>query len=235
MSLGTVLTIDDESSIRSLIKNTLENENIDVIEAASGKEALHILKTHSIDLILLDIIMNDINGLDLLRDIQRIDFPYPIIIVSTKSNITDQIIGLGVGADDYITKPFKPSLLSAKVKAHLRLAKRMTASVAKPQKITAGPFMFDLESLSLFKNGERITLSTKETMLIKLFMENIDRVFSKTQLYELVWQNNIVDDNTIMVYISKLREKIEDDSNNPKYLVTLRGLGYKFTIEQNFY
>lgn len=231
MQLGTVLTIDDEFLIRKLIKHTLEEEQIHVIEADSGTSAIDILKKTHVDLILLDILLGDYNGLDLLTEFHKLDIACPIIILSTKGTETDQIIGLGIGGDDYITKPFKPSILSAKVKAHLRRSKKTRSTLNDSKKIIAEPFTFDLNSFQLYKNGQEIHLTSKETLLMKVFLENKNIVLSKSQLYEHVWQNTFIDDNSIMVYIRHLREKIEDTPQKPVYLKTIRGIGYKFSTD----
>lgn len=230
MAKEKILIVDDEEYIRKLIKKSLINENYLIEEASSGNELLNKIKTNNFDLIILDIMLEDKDGFELIKEIKNLGINIPILLVSGRNEDYDKILGLGVGADDYITKPFNPAVLCARIKAHIRRYKELI----KLQKnnssnlIIHGPFKLDLKTYKFFKNDQEIDFSFKENMLIKFFMENPNQVFTKKQLYENVWNDTIIDNNSIMVYIRHLRKKIEDNSNKPKYIVTVWGIGYKF-------
>ena len=138
------------------------------------------------------------------------------------------LYGLDIGADDYITKPFNPIIVGAKVKALIRRSKN--ALDGSSDTLFAGPFQYNTSTLRFYKNGKEILLSAKENAIMKLFIDNENRIFSKDMLYDLIWGESIIDENAIMVYINRLRAKIEDDPSNPKYIQTVRGLGYRFVI-----
>ena len=151
----------------------------------------------------------------------------PIIIVSGRKEDYDTLYGLDIGADDYVTKPFNPVTLGAKVKALIR---RSRSGLAGSEIIKAGPFTYNTATLRFYKNEEEISLSSKENAMMKLFLDNVNRVFSKDMLYDMIWGTAVIDENAIMVYISRLRQKIEDDPSSPKYIQTVRGLGYRFVV-----
>lgn len=222
-----ILVCDDDHSIVDAIEIYLKQEGYRVIKAYNGLEALKALEENEIHLIILDIMMPQLDGLQATVKIREI-CNIPILMLSAKSEDTDKVLGLNFGADDYITKPFNPVVLGAKVKAMIRRNKQsssLSSSVAK-----AGPFQFDKTTLKLRKDGKEIPLSSKETMMISFFLEHIGQVFSKEQLYQQIWGDWEVDDNTIMVHINHLRNKIEDNPKTPQYIVTVWGLGYKFVI-----
>ena len=221
-----ILLVDDEISARKLIKKTLMKENFDVYEAENGSRSLKILEGIDFDLILLDINMKEIGGLEVLRRLREKGNEIPVIILSGRNNDSDKVLGLGIGADDYITKPFSPSVLTARVKSLLR---RTTLKTSNSNFITILPFKFDLKTIKLYKDDVEISLSSKELKLMKFFMENPYQVFSKEQLFKEVWDDDIVSDSTIMVYIRYLRKKIEENPKTPKYLKTVWGIGYIFS------
>ncbi|WP_372714313.1 response regulator transcription factor [Ilyobacter sp.] len=225
-----VLLVDDDIEICQMIKKALEPENIETLTISTGKEAQSVINSQTFDLIILDIMLDDTDGFQLLKKIQAEDIEIPVIFLSGKQQDYDKILALGMGADDYITKPFSMSVLIAKIKAHLRRSDKIKELQTSSRKITRDPFVLNIDTYQLFKDGEEIFLSSKEIMLMKFFMENPNRVFTKEQLYEKVWNNTIIDNNSIMVYIRHLRKKIEDDSKNPVYLQTVWGIGYKFSI-----
>ncbi len=227
-----ILVIEDEGSIRRLIKKTLEAEKMIVTDCESGYQALEHIKLETFDMAIVDLMLEDMNGLDLIRQIQQLDRAILVIILSGKSEDSDKIIGLGIGADDYITKPFSPSVLSAKVRAHIRRRQKLTSNFKVLNNLIIGPFRFDLNTFQFFKNGEEIILSSKEMMMVKFFMENPNQVFSKEQIYVNIWKNEIVDENAIMVYISHLRSKLEDDPKNPIFIKTVWGIGYMFKTDK---
>lgn len=231
MNKPVVLIADDEDYIRKLVSTTLSHENIQVHQAKNGTEALEMIKRISFDLIILDIMMGDINGYDVISNIRSHGINIPIFLLSGKNEDYDKIIGFGIGADGYITKPFSPAVLCAQVKTQIKRYKELLEAKNKQSKLILGPFVFNLRTYTCSKNEIELPLSSKEALLMKFFMENPNQVFTKEQLYQNVWGDNVVDDNTIMVYIRHLRSKIEDNPSKPKYLQTVWGLGYKFTVE----
>lgn len=223
-----VLIIDDDPTVQRLLEKVMTSNQLIPSVAGSGEAALDQVRAHTFDLILLDINMGGMDGFHFLEAIRQRNISTPVIIVSGRNEDYDTLYGLELGADDYITKPFNPVVLGAKVKAMIRRNKQssnLSSSVVK-----AGPFQFDKTTLKLRKDGKEIPLSSKETMMISFFLEHIGQVFSKEQLYQQIWGDWEVDDNTIMVHINHLRNKIEDNPKTPQYIVTVWGLGYKFVI-----
>jgi DNA-binding response OmpR family regulator len=232
----TILLADDEKEIVDLLSLYLENAGFDVIGAFNGKEALDALCRNDvkIDAAVLDIMMPEMDGYTLVRKIRETS-NIPILILSARSDDSGKILGLDLGADDYITKPFNPLEITARIQAQLRRYYRLNAPAAgTADRITAGDLVLDRESCSLTKNGRDIPLTAVEFRILCLLMENRGKVFTKSRIYEHVWDGDFYesDDNTIMVHISKLRDKIEDDPRNPRYLKTIRGLGYRFEKEK---
>ena len=223
-----VLIVDDDEAVRSVLYKVIRSNGIDAILASSGEEALELIPGHHFDLILLDINMRGIDGFQVIHTLRNRGIRTPIVIVSGRQEDYDTLYGLDIGADDYITKPFNPVVLGAKVKALIRRSKG--SSTDGDSIITAGPFRYDTRTLRLYKNGIEIPLSSKENAIIKLFLDNINRIFPKEMIYELIWGEVIVDENAIMVYINRLRQKIEDDPSKPRFIQTVRGLGYRFVI-----
>lgn len=226
MASKKVLIVDDELAIRVALRTAFSRENMEVSEASCGTEALALLKKREFDLIVLDVMMEDIDGFTVVQKLRADNIMTPVLMLSGKQEEMDQVLGLGLGADDYLTKPFHLSVLIQKAKALIR-----RNSVYSPQKqsgILAGPFRFDTMKLECYKDGRRLNLTARELVLFRFFLEHPGQVFTKEQLYHQVWNENLVDDNTIMVYIKRIREKIEDDSKKPAYLKTVRGIGYIF-------
>ncbi len=231
MAKTKVLIADDEAHIRKLVAASLECENIEVVQACNGSDALELARQDAFDLIILDIMMEDITGYDVISRIRSLGINTPIFLLSGRSEDHDKIIGYGIGADGYITKPFSPSVLCAQVKTHIRRYKELLGAKEKSSKINLGPFTFNEKTYTCSKNGILLNLSSKELQLLKFFMENPNQVFTKEQLYQNVWGDIVIDDNTIMVYVRHLRSKIEDVPEKPKYLQTVWGIGYKFSAE----
>lgn len=224
MAKHHILIIDDDKNIRMTIKKVLESENMTYEEAENGTSALEILDNSSFDLVILDINMDDMDGFEVISTMRRNKNDTPVMFLSGRSEDYDIVLGLGLGADDYITKPFRPRVLIAMIKAIIRRSKKANVSLT----LKCGPFEFDTKTLRAQKNGKELLLSSKETCLLRFFMENEGIVFTKDQLYTAIWNESVVGDNTIMVYIHHLRNKLEDDPTNPKYIQTVWGLGYKF-------
>ncbi|WP_089610990.1 response regulator transcription factor [Dehalobacterium formicoaceticum] len=223
-----ILIADDEIDIRNLIKISLEENGYTVLAAQNGKEAWDILTAQDIDLAILDVMMPVMDGFNLLRKIRE-HSTIPVIFLTARTDDMDKVLGLGLGADDYLGKPFSVAELIARVRALLRRSneylspKEQTAAA-----ITYGHLSIDKEKCCVFKDGNPIEFGAKEYKLLLYFMENPERVFTKRQLYQAVWDEEFYyDGNTVMVHISRIRSRIEDDPHKPKYLKTIRGIGYK--------
>lgn len=223
-----ILIADDEIDIRNLIRISLEENGYNVLTAQNGKEAWDILTTQEVNLAILDVMMPVMDGFNLLRKIRERS-TIPVIFLTARTDDMDKVLGLGLGADDYLVKPFSVAELMARVGAQLR----RTNEYLSPKEntsliITYGNLTIDMEKCCAFKDGKLIELGAKEYKLLLYFMENPERVFTKRQLYRAVWEDDhYYDDNTIMVHISRIRSRIEDDPQKPKYLRTIRGIGYK--------
>lgn len=223
-----ILIADDEADIRNLIKISLGENGYIVLEAKNGKEALDMLMSEVIHLAILDVMMPVMDGFNLLRKIRECS-TIPVIMLTARTDDMDKVLGLGLGADDYLSKPFSVSELIARVGAQLRRSNEyLTLRDKSVTTVTYKNLSIDKGKCCAFKDGEPIELGAKEYKLLLYFMENPERVFTKRQLYHAVWEEDYYyDDNTIMVHISRIRSRIEDDPQKPKYLKTIRGIGYK--------
>ncbi|WP_263705540.1 response regulator transcription factor [Shouchella tritolerans] len=228
MEHAKILIVDDEIGIIKLLEITLEKENfIHIDKATTGKEALQLTKEKTFDLILLDIMLPDISGFELCTEIRR-NTDTPIIFVSSRSTDFDKLTGLGIGGDDYITKPFNPLEVIARIKAILRRQKMYERSEKKPV-YDYGYFAFYPESAILMVQNQTVECTAKELELLHFFCKNPNRIFTTAQLYERVWGNDVFgEEKTVTIHISKLRKKLGDDTRKPKIIVNLRGIGYKF-------
>lgn len=225
---NTVLIVDDNETVLDTLYKVVKSNGMNADLAENGEKALMKITNHHYDLILLDINMPKMNGFEVIQSIRTQGSNVPIIIISGRMDDYDILYGLDIGADDYITKPYNPVILGAKVKALIRRSKNKMLS--SNEIISAGPFQYNTSTLRFYKNGEEIPLSSKENAMMKLFIDNINRIFSKNMLYELIWGEAIIDENAIMVYINRLRQKIEEIPGNPQYIQTVRGLGYRFVV-----
>ena len=226
MNTEEILMVDDERAIRLAVRTALTREGMHVTEAADGSTALDLLKQKHFDLVILDVMMENVSGYQVLQTMRAWGDHTPVMMLSGKSDEMDQVLGLGFGADSYLTKPFHLSVLIQKVKALIR--RNSIYSQNHKNQIMEGVFRFDLMKLEAFKGEEKLQFTARELSLFRFFMEHPGRVFTKEQLYHQVWDENLVDDNTIMVYIKRIREKIEDNVKSPVYLKTVRGIGYIF-------
>ena len=218
----SILIAEDDADIRDLLRLYLEGEGFQVLEAGDGASALRLAREQSPSMAILDIMMPEMNGFELTRALRKYS-DIPILILSAKSQDNDKILGLNLGADDYIAKPFNPVEIVARVKAQLRRAERTSGSVLTVRELT-----LDTASFQLTKSGQPMPLTPMEYKILAMLMRSPGRIFTKIQLYEGAIGNYFEgDDNTMMVHISKLREKIEDDPKNPRHIITVRGLGYK--------
>ena len=220
-----ILIAEDEKDIRELIVLHMKKENYSIFEASNGEEALEIFRNQKIDLILLDIMMPKVNGISVIQKVRETS-TIPIICITAMGNDCDKVLALGLGADDYLVKPISPIELSARVESNLRRCYKY--SEKQEQVYEIGEIKMYTDTFEVYKNEKKIDLNPKEFKILKLLVSNIGKVFTKKQIYEEVWGDiYIVDSNNIMVHLSHLREKIEDDPKKPKYIKTIRGIGYK--------
>ena len=222
----TVLIVDDDKAVQTMLYKVIRSNGLEADTASGGQEALSLTENRKYDLILLDINMHGMDGFEVIQRLRSRGVKTPIIIVSGRQEDYDTLYGLDIGADDYVTKPFNPIVLGAKVKALIRRSKGELGAAV----IAAGPFRYNTSTLRFYKDDREILLSSKENSIMKLFIDNVNRIFSKDMIYDLVWGEAIIDENAIMVYINRLRQKIEDDPSNPRYIQTVRGLGYRFVV-----
>lgn len=225
----TVLIVDDEKEISDLIEIYLKNDGYNVLKAYNGLEALKILEENEVHLIILDIMMPEMDGIQACMKIRE-EKNMPIIMLSAKSQDMDKIIGLSTGADDYVTKPFNPLELMARVKSQLRRYTRLNVPDRKKKDvIEIGNITINVATHEVFVDGKEVKLTPKEFDILELLARNRGIVFSTQKIFESVWKEDYLEsDNTVMVHIRKIREKIEVDPRNSQYIKTVWGVGYKF-------
>ncbi|HBC99896.1 MAG TPA: DNA-binding response regulator [Lachnoclostridium sp.] len=222
-----VLIVDDDPAVCKLLEKVMHSNDLETNVADSGLTALNQLKNHTYDMILMDVMLGDMEGFEVIKRLRSQGIQTPVMIVSGRNEDYDSLYGLSVGADDYITKPFRPLVLGAKVKALIRRNKNQV--LYSSDILECGSFTYNTSTMRFYKNGEEIVLSSKESSLMLLFLKHPGQVFTKDMIYDHVWGNSVaVDDNGIMVYINRLRGKIEEDRQKPAHIVTVRGLGYRF-------
>ena len=222
-----ILVCDDDKEILEAISIYLENEGYKVFKAVNGLEALDIMDEHQVHLVIMDIMMPQMDGLRATIKIRE-DKNLPIIMLSAKSEDTDKIIGLNLGADDYITKPFNPLELIARVKSQLRRYTTLGSLETKNNVYQTGSLVIDDESKQVTVDGEEVKLTPVQYKILKLLTANAGRVYSIDEIYEKVWQEAAFSaENTVAVHIRRIREKIEINPKEPKYLKVVWGIGYK--------
>ncbi|EEL30725.1 hypothetical protein bcere0018_2410 [Bacillus cereus Rock1-15] len=229
-----ILIADDDKEIRNLLKIYLERELYMVDTAINGEEALHLFNQNNYNLVILDFMMPKIDGIEVCKKL-RDKTNVPILMLTAKDHEVDKILGLSIGADDYITKPFSIHEVIARVKALMRRFLVLGSNNTAQEKTTLSfkGLTINLNTYTVHTNKEEISLTGKELELLKFFTSNPGQVFTKTQLFRNVWDDNYIeDDNTVMVHIRKLRKKIEIDPSNPKFIQTIWGIGYKFVGEK---
>ena len=217
--MKNILIAEDDKDIVELLALYLESSNYNVFKSYNGVDALDVFNNNAIDLILADVMMEKMDGYELVKEIRKVS-DVPVIFVSAKNEDNDRILGLNLGADAYITKPFNPLEVLASINA---LFRRLSSN---NKNILIGDIKIDLETYQVYKKDKLLNLTTAEIKILALLMKNPGKVFTKYQLYENINNNFGDDDNTIMVHISNLRSKLDDKDS--KYIVTVRGLGYKF-------
>lgn len=226
-----ILVADDEKEIRNLLKLYLENDGFKVVEASTGLEVLDLLDKEKPDMCLLDIMMPDMDGLTALKNLRQ-KSNIPVMMITARTADAERILGLNIGADDYICKPFNPLEVAARVKAFMRRYYDLGAGNIKEEAevLKAMDLELDTDKCLLTKGGEIIELTSVEYKMMEMFMNNPGKVFTKQQLYEYAWGDDFfASDNNIMVAISKLRTKLDEDAS--KYIKTMRGLGYRLEIK----
>ena len=221
-----ILVVDDENLLVKGIRFNLQNDGYDVITGSNGLEAIELAQTQSPDLIILDIMMPEMDGLAACEKIRQFS-DVPIILLTAKSDDMDKLIGFDQGADDYLTKPFNILELKARIKALLRRAGQRNISVA--QELTIGSISLDLAARNAFRNGEPVELTAKEFDVVEFLMRNPNRVYSRENLLDTIWSYEYRSDiRTVDVHIRRLREKLEDNPADPQYIMTKWGVGYYF-------
>ena len=226
MEIPNILIVEDDKEINNLIGDALKKENFNIVQAFDGRQALEKYN-HNCQLVILDLMIPYIDGIEVLRKIRE-KSTLPVIILSAKDEEADKVIGLSMGADDYIIKPFSVRELLARVKAQLRRSGDYNNSEVENPILQYDELKLDTLNYKIFKNDQELSLTKKEFELLKLFLSNPNRVFTKAQMFNSVWENEYLnDDNTVMVHIKRLRNKIEDNPNVPKYIMTVWGIGYK--------
>ncbi|WP_339282250.1 response regulator transcription factor [Oceanobacillus sp. FSL K6-3682] len=222
-----ILIVEDDLSVSEMIKDYLEKEGYEVTAAFEGEEGMQKFQNDAFDLIILDIMMPKLNGIEVMKQVRR-DSSVPILIVSAKDTDVEKVLGLELGADDYIAKPFAMIELSARVKSALRRATSYSEAKKEVNVIHYKALTVDINNYSVQKNGKEIKLTSKEFDILKLFLKHPNNVFTKAQIYTTVWNNDYFgDENVINVHIRRLREKIEDNPAEPDYIRTIWGIGYK--------
>lgn len=221
-----ILVVEDESSLREPLVFLLRKEGYEVVEAEDGNAALQLFRSEQPDFVLLDLMLPGMSGTEVCREI-RSESNVPIIMVTAKDTELDKVVGLEIGADDYVTKPYSARELLARMKAVLRRGQH--PQPAHSGLLKAGPVEMDVERHIVLVHGQKIAMPLKEFELLELLLENVNRVLTRGQIIDRVWGSNYWGDTkTLDVHVKRIRTKIEDDPARPKHLVTVRGLGYKF-------
>lgn len=230
MELYNVLIVEDEKEICDGIGIYLKNQGYNVFKAENGIEGLKIIKSENIHLAIVDIMMPKMDGITMVMKLRE-NYEFPVIMLSAKSEEMDKIMGLNIGADDYVTKPFNPMELLARVNSQLRRYKKYLNVVERKNEknniYEVGGIELNTDTKEVTVDGEGVKLTPKEFNILELLMKNPGRVFSADEIYERVWNEAAINTETIMVHVRNIREKIEIDSKNPRYLKVVWGVGYK--------
>lgn len=223
-----VLVIDDDKEIAELVRDYLEVEGYEIFLAFDGEEGIQKFENLKPDLAIIDIMLPKVDGMEICRRF-RADSTIPILMLSAKTSDTDKILGLGIGADDYVTKPFSPGELVARVKAQLRRYKHLSTTPNQEKKLLRFKELeIDIQGYNVYLAGQEVSLSAKEFDILKLLAMNPNQVFTKEQIFNQVWGfEEYGDISTVTVHIRKIREKIEQEPSDPRYIKTVWGVGYK--------
>lgn len=226
----TILVIEDEESIRMALEDDLTLEGFQVAGAADGVQGLIMAKEKAYDLIILDLMLPRIDGIEVCKELRKANIPTPIIMLTAKSQEIDKILGLELGADDYVTKPFSPRELLARIKAILRRARQIELQLEIFQ---FGDFKVDFKQMQTTKRGKPVYLTALEYELLHFFIKHKNEVVSRDLILDQVWGEDVfVTSRTVDTHVANLRRKIEDDQAHPKFIVGVRGAGYKFVISE---
>ncbi len=226
--MDRILIIEDDKAIAAIEKDYLEIEGFSVTVAEDGRKGLELGLSQNFDLILLDLMLPAIDGFTVCRRLRE-KINIPILMVTARQEDIDKIRGLGLGADDYIEKPFSPAVLVARVKANMAQYRRLSEKKNPPSEIKIGSIRINTGTRRVYADGREVELKNKEYELLLFLMENVDLVFDRETLYEKVWGLDAVGDNaTVAVHINRLREKLEENPSEPRYIETVWGAGYRF-------
>ena len=222
-----ILIVDDEKEIADLVGVYLHNEGFETVIISDGEEALRLIRNEVFDLAVLDVMLGETDGFTLCREIRK-NHTYPIIMLTAKSDFNDRISGLSLGADDYVTKPFNPLELMARIKAQIRRCKQYNELPVRTDTIEISGLEVNISTHTCTLYGEEITLTPIEFKILWLLMENAGRVVPTKEIFEKVWGEDYLDsNNTVMVHIRRAREKLKEQPRNPKFIKTVWGVGYK--------
>ncbi len=223
-----ILLVEDDVEISEMLKNFLMTENFEVVTAYDGESACEKFFVDEYSIVLLDLMIPKISGMEVMKTI-RVSSTVPIMILSAKDTDSDKTLGLGLGADDYVTKPFSVTEVLARIKANIRRNTQYTAAATEEEEIlTKGELALNLNAYSVMKNGKKVELTAKEFEILKLLMKKPKKVYTKEQLYSQIWKDAYMgDENAVNVHISRLRNKMEDNPRDPDYVVIVWGIGYK--------
>ena len=230
MNLYNILIVEDEKDIAIAIEAYLNNQGYKTFIANNGLEGLEALEKQEIHLAIVDVMMPKMDGITFVMKLRE-KYDFPVIMLSAKSEEVDKIMGLNIGADDYVTKPFRPLELLARVNSHLRRYSRFLNMVSKEEinenVFTVGGLELNNDTKEVFVDGNLVRLTPIEFKILNLLIQNVGRVFSAEEIYERVWNEQAINTDTIMVHVRKIREKIEINPKNPRYLKVVWGVGYK--------
>lgn len=226
-----ILIVEDDKEIREGVEIYLRNQGYEVYQASNGAEGLKVIEQQELHLAIVDIMMPVMDGVTMLMKLRSMNYEFPVIMLSAKSEEVDKIMGLNMGADDYVTKPFTPLELLARVNSHLRRYSKYLNAVSEDKErehiYTIGGLELNEDTVEVSVDGEPVKLTPMEFKIVQLLIKNPGRVFSAEEIYERIWNEKAVNTDTIMVHVRNIREKIEIDPKNPKYLKVVWGVGYK--------
>ena len=226
-----ILIVEDDKEIREGVEIYLRNQGYDVYQASNGAKGLKVIEQQELHLAIVDIMMPVMDGVTMLMKLRSMNYEFPVIMLSAKSEEVDKIMGLNMGADDYVTKPFTPLELLARVNSHLRRYSKYLNAVSEDKErehiYTIGGLELNEDTVEVSVDGEPVKLTPMEFKIVQLLIKNPGRVFSAEEIYERIWNEKAVNTDTIMVHVRNIREKIEIDPKNPKYLKVVWGVGYK--------
>ena len=231
MKMPRILIVDDEPELCQIVERCCRVEGCEPVSVASGEAALESCAQGDFDLVVLDIMLGGQDGFEIIKQIRSAGYQMPVIFLSARSDETDKIIALGLGGDDFMGKPFSPRELGARIKAHLRRAQSSQIDPAAERIVRRGPLCLDRLAMTVTKSDLALNLTATEIKLLVFFMEHPRQVFTRRQLYQTISGGAFMDDNTIPVYISRLREKLGDNHQSPPIIDTVRGIGYRFSLD----